>query len=131
MPIPAEIASAPTAPLKMNPADPATAQSVQEFLAAMGPSPRPAPEEPEEGAPEKVSVHVPPNDDFNRPLPADSVLQNALASVDPVSVTEEDKDTYLRALLTDTPLKSAHFPVRWSAPGGSARAVQLRAATDL
>lgn len=99
--------------LVLEPQDPETAARIAAFLKAKGgeagaePVPTPQPGQPapegEEAAPAKERINIPPNPEFEYPDPNQQFIANSMVPLGQVKVTDEDKETYLRAVLNDEP----------------------------
>lgn len=113
--IPREIAGAGSAPLKFNPQDPETANLVREFLAqktgeVTGDTPI---TQTGEGGDVEIpvappQVNLPPNQEFDGGDPNQPFISEALAPVDKVSISDHEKELFLKAVLNDEPVR---FPV--------------------
>lgn len=112
--IPSELHKAPARELKVQPQDPETVAAVNEFIqqkaAETSGVPRPinsspAPEDPNQPPIEQRPIEVPPNTEFARINPQDVSVSNALAIDHELKLTDMERETFLKAVLNDEPVR--------------------------
>lgn len=101
-----ELAGAANVPLKFSPADPAVAEAVKQFMgektAELTPEAQAAQEQSETQSPK---VSLPPNQEFDNGDPVGNYITEALTSLDKTEITGTDRELFLKAVLTDTPIR--------------------------
>ncbi len=109
--IPKEISGAKSSPLKFDPQDETTSNLVKEFMAEKAadlgeiqPNPEPgaAPQDPQISAPR---VDITPNQEFEGGDPSNQFISESMAPIDKVEITDAEKETFLKAVLADEPVR--------------------------
>lgn len=109
--IPVEIAGAATAPLKFDPADPTTAGLVKEFMAEKAADgsapvmPSDASAEQQEPVITAPRVDITPNQEFEGGDPNQQFISEALSPMDKITITDAEKEVFLKAVLSDNPVR--------------------------
>ena len=97
-------------PLKFSPADPAVAEAVKQFMGektaelTLNETPGQAPTEAQTEAP-TPKVSLPPNQEFDNGDPVGNYITEALTALDKTEITGTDRELFLKAVLTDTPIR--------------------------
>lgn len=106
--IPTELSGSPSADLRVSPQDPETAKAVNEFLqqksAESGGVPMPEGSQPPiEEKPTEVAA----NPEFDAVSPQDATISDAMATNQDVTVTDIEREVFIKCVLNDQPVKLA------------------------
>jgi hypothetical protein len=112
--LPSELEQSPSKPLEMDPNSPAVKDAVKAFLqerrtdaaAEVKPDEPPAVTGPD-SLPAPQHVAIPPNNDFDQQTPPQDAMSNeAFLDLRKITVTTEEKEAYIKAIITGAPFRT-------------------------